>query len=138
MISQLLSKIGNCIHGSNAVRVLDEEGIVFQRPWGFVTLKFHAFRAPLVLACNKIKIKHCAVFVTRSRFYVTGWLFRVVNIPLDRNHARFYTVTLEGNTIEIHIACESFSHLRRGAISVKFSSDQASQLATYIESLQRL
>ena len=138
MISKLLQKIGIKTALSKNLPSLTDEGIVFRQDDTWATLKFGTFSGPGVHFTNKTKITLCNIIVSKSRIYACGWFFKIINIPYSKNNIHLFSVSQNNQQISISIQAETFGDKYRGDFSMSFSTNDATDLAKYFNSIKNV
>lgn len=118
--------------------VLDAEGVVFEEPRVWMTVRFRDFRGPGRIRVGKIfAVRGCFV-VTRRRIVARGRLRTVVDLPCAPGGARHYAVGLAGDALRITVpdAGAVMGPAFSGGFSLTVHTPRAAQLLLYFSSLR--
>lgn len=117
---------------------LQAEGIVFDEPRLWMTLRFARFRGPGRAFVRKTKVVRGRLVVTRRRIVARGSVWKVVDLPCSAATARHFVFTVEGDALLITVPDvaavmgPSFS----GDFSLTVHTPRAGQMLLYLASLQ--
>lgn len=117
---------------------LQAEGIVFDEPRLWMTLRFARFRGPGRAFVRKTKVVRGRLVVTRRRIVARGTLWKVVDLPCTAATAKHVVFTVEGDALRIAVPDvsvvmgPSFS----GDFSLTVHTPRAAQMLLYFTSLQ--
>lgn len=136
MISKLLQTIGIQTSLSKDWPSLSNEGLVFRQDNTFATLKFDNFASPGAYFSKKIKVTLCNIVISKSRIYVCGWFFKIINIPCSKDNINLFSFTQTNERISIVAQAEACGDRFSGNFSISFTAKNASNLMKHFNSLK--